>query len=77
MAEGIGAHADAVRLFAAAERARTAVGIDRVPPEREHWAAIDGRLRSALGDDAYEAARTQDAELSPVDALVTSSRTGG
>ena len=75
-AEGTGAHADAVRLFAAAERARAAAGIDRVPPEREHWAALDRRLRGALGDDAYEAANTHEAAMSAVDALVAASRSG-
>jgi predicted ATPase/DNA-binding CsgD family transcriptional regulator len=65
---GIEAHEDAVRLFAAAERARAEIGIVRVPPETEHWAAIEDGLRQALGDQAYEAARAQGAGMSTEDA---------
>ena len=67
VAAGLGADEDAVRLFAAAQRARIEIGIVRVPPEEEHWTAIDARLREALGDEAYEAARRQGAELSVED----------
>ena len=41
VAAGLAAHEDAVRLFAAAERARAEIGVVRVPPEERHWAAID------------------------------------
>jgi DNA-binding CsgD family transcriptional regulator len=74
---GIEAHEDAVRLFAAAERARSEIGIVRVPPEAEHWAAVDQRLRKALGDQAYEAARAQGAELSTGDAVEWARRARG
>ena len=43
-----------MRLFAAADRARAEIGVVRIPPEEQHWAAIDRRLREALGDDAYQ-----------------------
>ena len=66
-----------MRLFAAAERARAEIGIVRYPPEEEHWAAIDRRLREALGDDAYEAARAEGAELSVEDALEWARRARG
>jgi predicted ATPase/DNA-binding SARP family transcriptional activator len=69
VAAGVGADRDATRLFAAAERARADVGIVRIPPEAEHWAAIDRRLRVALGDDAYNAAWNQGAGMSIADAL--------
>jgi DNA-binding NarL/FixJ family response regulator len=69
VAAGTEAPEDAVRLFAAAEHARAEIGIVRVPPETEHWDSIDRRLREALGDDAYEAARAEGAELSTEDAL--------
>ena len=64
VAAGLGADEDAVRLFAAAARARGEIGIVRVPPEEEHWGAIEARLHEALGDEAYETARAQGAELS-------------
>ena len=77
VAAGLGADEDAVRLFAAAERARAEIGVVRVPPEEEHWGAIDARLREALGDEAYEAARAQGAELSIEDALEWARRARG
>ena len=77
VAAGLGADEDAVRLFAAAERARAEIGAVRVPPEAEHWAAIEARLREALGDEAYEAARAQGAELSTEDALEWARRARG
>jgi len=77
VAAGLGAHEDAVRLFAAAERARAEIGAVRVPPEEKHWAAIDRRLRDALGDGAYDAARAQGTELSTEDALEWARRARG
>lgn len=69
VAAGLGADKDAVRLFAAAESARSAIGIVRIPPEEDHWTTIERRLHDALGGDAYNAARVDGAELSPYDAL--------
>ena len=69
VAAGLGIDEDAVRLLAAAERAKDEIGIVRYPPEEEHWAAIEGGLRAALGEEAYEAARAQGAEMSTEDAL--------
>jgi DNA-binding CsgD family transcriptional regulator len=66
-----------VRLFAAAERARAEIGIVRVPPEAQHWAAIEARLRKELGEQAYEAARGQGAELTIEDALEWARRARG
>jgi DNA-binding CsgD family transcriptional regulator len=77
VAAGLNAHEDAVRLFAAAERARADIGVVRIPPEARHWAAIDGGLREALGDEAYEAARAQGAELCTADALEWARRARG
>lgn len=48
VAAGQGSHRDAVRLLAAADCARAEIGAVRVPPEEEHWAAIEGRLRKTL-----------------------------
>ena len=77
VAAGLGSDRDAVRLFAAAERARAEIGAVRFPPEQEHWAAIEGRLREALGPEAYEAARAQGADLSVEDALEWARRARG
>ena len=52
VAAGLGADEDAVRLLAAAERARAEIGMVRVPPEAEHWAAIDAELREELGEES-------------------------
>ena len=77
VAAGLGRESDAVRLFAAGERARAEMGIVRVPPETQHWAAIEARLREALGDEAYESARAEGAELSIEDALEWARRARG
>jgi DNA-binding CsgD family transcriptional regulator len=77
VAAGLGADQDAVRLLAAAERARTEIGAVRVPAEAEHWATIDRQLRDTLGDDAYKTARAEGAELSIDDALEWARRARG
>jgi predicted ATPase/DNA-binding CsgD family transcriptional regulator len=77
VAAGLHAHQDAVRLFAAAQRARAEIGVVRIPPEAEHWAAIDTALREALGEDAYDAARDQGAQLTIEDALEWARRARG
>ena len=51
VAAGLGSHSDGVRLLAAAARARADIGVVRFPPEEQHWAAIDRRLREALGEE--------------------------
>jgi DNA-binding CsgD family transcriptional regulator len=77
VAAGLGADEDAVRLFAAAERASAEIGVVRVPPEAEHWAAIEAKLREELGEETYEAARGQGAQLSLEDALEWARRARG
>ena len=61
----------------AAESLLTAAPEVVVPPEVHHWAAIDARLREALGDDAYKRARAEGAELSIDDALEWARRARG
>ena len=73
---GHGAHEDAVRLLAAAERARHDMGSVRVLPEQPHWEAIDARLRDALGD-AYDLAAAQGAALTLHDTLEWARRARG
>jgi predicted ATPase/DNA-binding CsgD family transcriptional regulator len=76
VAAGLHAHQDAVRLFAAAEHARAALGVVRIPAETAHWASIEGRLPEALGD-AYDAAHAEGAELHIDDALEWARRARG
>ncbi len=76
-AAGIGAREDAVRLLAAAEHARREIGMVRLPPEAEHWAAIDVGLREALGDDDYETAWTEGFAMSSEDAVGWARRARG
>jgi DNA-binding CsgD family transcriptional regulator len=77
VAAGLGHDEDAVRLFAAADGARTELGAVRVPAEDEHWSSIEDRLREALGPDGYEAARAEGAKLSTEDALEWARRARG
>jgi predicted ATPase/DNA-binding CsgD family transcriptional regulator len=77
VAAGLGSDRDAVRLFAAAHRVRADIGSVRVPPEEDHWAAIDSRLRETLGRGAYEQARVEGAELTIDDALEWARRARG
>ncbi len=77
VASGLRRHIEATRLLAAAERARAQMGTVRVPAEDRHWAAIDRRLRDALPDGAYAAARAEGAELSTEDALEWARRARG
>jgi predicted ATPase len=77
VAAGLHRHEDAVRLFAAAERARAEIGVVRIPPEEQHWAAVESGLRAALGGDTYQTARAQGAELTIEDALEWARRTRG
>ena len=76
VASGLQRYVEATRLFAAAERARAQIGTVRVPAER-HRAAIDRRLRDALPDGAYAAARAEGADLSTEDALEWARRARG
>jgi DNA-binding CsgD family transcriptional regulator len=77
VATGLQRHVEAARLLAAAERVRTRVGTIRVPPEARHWAAIDRRLRDALPNGTYAAARAEGARLSVHEALEWARRARG
>jgi DNA-binding CsgD family transcriptional regulator len=49
----------------------------RFPPREEHWATIDGQLREALGEDAYQQAWTEGTQLTVDDALEWARRARG
>jgi DNA-binding CsgD family transcriptional regulator len=64
VAAGLESQEEAVRLLAAAGRARAELGTVRWRPERNHWAKLEASLRERMGEKAFEAAWTQGAELS-------------
>jgi DNA-binding CsgD family transcriptional regulator len=76
-AAGIGAAAEAVRLLAAADSARTALGYARaVVAEPDHEARLAG-LRESLGDDGFAEAWSAGAALSLDEAVALVRRTRG
>jgi predicted ATPase/DNA-binding CsgD family transcriptional regulator len=77
VAAGRRGHEDSVRLFAAAMRARTDLGVGRWTPEEDHWRSIEGDLRNALGADAYEAAWAASSLLSMEEAVAWTRRARG
>jgi predicted ATPase/DNA-binding CsgD family transcriptional regulator len=74
---GLSCERDAIRLLAAAERARAEIGVVRVPLEEEHWTGLERRLRAALDASDYEAARSEGAALSTEDVLAWARRARG
>ena len=77
IAAGLHRNVDAARLLAAADCVRAQIGTIRIPPEDRHWAAIDRRIRDALPDSTYAAARAEGARLSTQDALEWARRARG
>ena len=74
LAEG---HAEAARLFAAADAARTALGYPRPPVDRPAHEAAVGALRAALGEAAFAAAWGEGSALSLEDAVALVRRARG
>ena len=77
VAAGRQSHEDSVRLFAAALRARTDLGVGRWTPEENHWRSIESESREALGADAYEAAWAAGSLLSMEEAVEWTRRARG
>jgi predicted ATPase/DNA-binding CsgD family transcriptional regulator len=77
VAAGTAGAVDGARLLGAADRARAELGTIRIPPEEGHWAAIEAALRDELGEDAYEAARVEGAEMPTEDAIEWARRSRG
>jgi predicted ATPase len=74
LAAGVARNEEAIRLLGAAERARADVGIVRWPPDEARIAALVDSLRSAMGADAYAAARAEGAALSLDEAIASMQR---
>jgi predicted ATPase/DNA-binding CsgD family transcriptional regulator len=55
VAAGLESYAEAARLLAAAERARTELGIVRWLPEHDHFDQLKREVRAVIGDDPFEA----------------------
>jgi DNA-binding CsgD family transcriptional regulator len=68
---------DAVRLLAAAGRARRDLGFVRVLPEQEHWDALARGLREALGDQGFADAWAEGEALACEEAVAWVRRTRG
>jgi DNA-binding CsgD family transcriptional regulator len=69
--------AEAGRLLAAVAASREQLGAVRWPPEPDHWASVEERVRTALGDDAFAAADAEGRALSLEEAVEYASRARG
>ena len=77
IAAGLESQEEAVRLLAAAGRARAELGTMRWRPEHDHWATLEASLRDRMGENAFEAAWKQGAELTTDDAIGWARRARG
>jgi predicted ATPase/class 3 adenylate cyclase/DNA-binding CsgD family transcriptional regulator len=68
---------EAARLLGAAAAARERLGLVRFPPEPEFWATVELTTRTALGDDAYQAAFDAGAALTTDEAVAYARRARG
>ena len=69
VAAGLESQEEAVRLLAAAGRARADLGTVRWRPEHDHWARLEASLRTRMGEQAFDAAWVQGTELSTDEAI--------
>ncbi|MGH9287265.1 MAG: response regulator transcription factor, partial [Acidimicrobiales bacterium] len=69
--------AEAVRLLAASDAARAAMGYPRPPIDRPNHEVTVARLRAALGDEAFSDVWTEGANLSLDDAVAYARRARG
>ena len=77
VAAGLESREEAVRLLAAAGRARADLGTVRWRPEHDHWATLEASLRERMGEKAFEAAWAQGTELSTDEAIAWIRRARG
>ena len=69
VAAGLESQEEAVRLLAAAGRARADLGTVRWRPEHDHWATLEASLRKRMGQQGFDAAWAQGTELSTDEAI--------
>lgn len=77
VAAGMESSAEAARLLGAAAGARHDLGLVAWPRQREEVETLTTAVRGALGDEAFDAAFAQGAELSPDDAVAWVRRAPG
>jgi len=77
VASGLESHNEAVRILGAAERVRRELGLVAWPAQRVEVAALVARVRDALGDDAFNQARSEGAELGEQEAVAWIRRARG
>ncbi len=77
VATGLESREEAVRLLAAAGRARADLGTVRWRPEHDHWATLEASLRKRMSEKAFEAAWAQGTELSTDQAIAWIRRARG
>jgi DNA-binding CsgD family transcriptional regulator/tetratricopeptide (TPR) repeat protein len=70
-------HAQAARLLAASDGAREAIGYPRPPIDHDRHAQLDGELRAALGEAAYEELRAEAGDHTLDDAVAYATRSRG
>jgi DNA-binding CsgD family transcriptional regulator len=68
---------EAARLLGAAAAGRQRLGIVRVPPEPEFWAALERTTQDALADDAYHSRNAEGAALGIEEAVAYVRRARG
>jgi predicted ATPase/DNA-binding NarL/FixJ family response regulator len=77
IATRLGSHAEAARLVAASEQARTAMIRPRNPVDRADHAALLETLEAELGADAFQAATAEGAAMSLDEAMSYATRSRG
>jgi predicted ATPase/DNA-binding CsgD family transcriptional regulator len=77
VAAGLESLGEAARLLGAADRARRDLGFVAWKHQREEHAALVARVREALGDEEFETASAEGAELDPDEAMAWARRARG
>ncbi|MGH2689930.1 MAG: helix-turn-helix transcriptional regulator, partial [Actinomycetota bacterium] len=77
VAANLESHREAARLVGAAERGYAAMGLVRWAPDQPAADAVQRSLRTAMGDEAFEAARNEGTELTLDEAIAWCRRARG
>jgi predicted ATPase/DNA-binding CsgD family transcriptional regulator len=74
---GLESHSEAARIFGAAERARRDLKLVAWPAQRADVTALTGRVREAMGEESFERAWSEGAELGDIEAVAWIRRARG
>jgi DNA-binding CsgD family transcriptional regulator len=77
VAAGLESHEEAARLLGAVDRAHADLGIVRWAPNQPRADNLEHMLRGAMGDDAFETARSEGASLPVLEAVAWCRRARG